>query len=249
MNRLRPGQAAVVSIHDVMPETMDPVQRCLDECYRHDVRNVHLLVVPGRRWSASQLQQLRHWVSEGCLLAGHGWLHHCDNIDRPYHRLHSMLMSRNVAEHLALDAGGIVTMMNRCRQWFALHQLPSPDLYVPPAWALGRIDQPQLRSTGFGLVETVRGVVDLHAGQWKLGPLLGYEADTVLRSRVLSAWNRANRRMAALNGTVRIGIHPQDLELRLSEELRSDLALCQSITLDEVFAAPVLPELGQTESR
>lgn len=249
MKHLRAEQAALVSIHDVMPETLGAVQACLDECHRQDVRRVHLLVVPGRGWSAAQLQQLRTWVSEGCVLAGHGWLHHCDVIDRPYHRLHSALMSRNVAEHLALDAKGIAALMKRCHDWFAIEQLPQPSLYVPPAWALGSIGRRRLCATGFGFVETVRGVKDLRAEQWKLGPLLGYEADTPLRSRVLSAWNRANRRAAVLHGTVRIGIHPHDLELPLGEELRHDLAQCQSITLQEVFAASAVQTLGQPESR
>ena len=101
-----------------------------------------------------------------------------------------------------------------------------------------------LRATGFRFVETVRGVNELREEQWKLGPLLGYEADTPLRSRVLSAWNRANRRAAVVHGTVRIGIHPHDLELPLGEELRHDLAQCQSITLQEVFAAPSVLALG-----
>ncbi len=237
MKRLITGQRAVVSIHDVMPETLPAVQACLDECHRHGIRTVYLLVVPGRDWHAPGLSQLQEWVNEGCLLAGHGWLHHCERIDRPFHRLHSMLMSRNVAEHLAHDAEGIASLMQRCRAWFATQELPAPTLYVPPAWALGQIGDSQLRGTGFDQVETVRGVADLKRGRLALKPLLGYEADTGARKRVLSAWNRLNRYRAAACGTVRIGIHPNDLVLQLGEELRHDLAQCRSITLTEVFGS------------
>ena len=236
MKSLPAGQRAVVSIHDVMPETLSAVQACLDECHRHDIRAVYLLVVPGRDWSAAELQQLRDWIDEGCLLAGHGWLHHCERIDRPYHRLHSTLLSRKVAEHLALDAEGIADLMTRCHAWFARHELPTPALYVPPAWALGQISDRQLRRTGFDLVETLLGVVDLRSGLYTLRPLLGYEADTGVRRRAVGAWNRLNRHSAAARGTVRIGIHPNDLALQLSGELQHDLAQCRSITLTEAFA-------------
>lgn len=229
-------QPAVVSIHDVMPETLEQVQYCLDECHRHDLHDVYLLVVPGRNWQPQALRRLQGWLQQGGRIVAHGWLHHCESIEGPYHRLHSALISRNVAEHLMLDGQGISDLMRRSRQWFASQDLPTPSLYVPPAWALGGIDNMSLKQTGFDYVETVRGVRDVQSGHWRLGPLLGYEADDLLRRRVLSVWNRANRRMAGPTSPLRIGIHPHDPQLLLSEELQGDLRDCRSITLESVFA-------------
>ena len=246
MKALKAGQHALVSIHDVMPETLAAVQRCLDECRARDVYDVYLLVVPGRSWSCVQIQQLHQWVEEGCLLAGHGWLHECSRIVRPYHRLHSALMSRNVAEHLELEPGGITALMMQCHDWFVFNQLPAPSLYVPPAWALGKVENLQIQRTGFEFVETLRGVVHLQRDQRKLSLLLGYEADTALRRRVLSVWNRANRRLAHWQGAIRIGLHPDDLDLQLSRQLRADLARCQAITLHDIFGKATVKPAEQS---
>lgn len=241
MNSLVEGQPALVSIHDVMPETLSAVQRCLDACHEQDLYKVYLLVVPGRQWQPAQLQTLRRWLADGCEVVGHGWLHHCPRISSPYHRLHSALISRNVAEHLTLDGDGILQLMQRCHAWFGEHELPTPSLYVPPAWALGRIDDRALAQSGFDHVETIKGIRDVHTGQWRLGLLLGYEADDALRQRVLGVWNRATRRLAAAGQPLRIGIHPHDPDLRLADELLDDLSRCRAVSLSSVFRERVVP--------
>jgi hypothetical protein len=95
-----------------------------------------LLVVPGREWRETDLRRLHEWQACGAELVAHGWLHRT-RPRRLYHRLHAAFFSRDVAEHLALPADGVLDLMRASHDWFAAHDLPSPQTYIPPAWALG----------------------------------------------------------------------------------------------------------------
>jgi uncharacterized protein len=138
------------------------------------------------------------------------------------HRLHSRLISRNVAEHLALDGVGIHRLIARCHAWFVEQALGDPALYCPPAWAMGRIPRSSLASLPFTRYEVFSGVLSAQTGQMHPIPLTGYEADTAARTRDpdLESSQSTARRPA---GWIRIGIHPHDLDLRLADDLRRDL--------------------------
>ncbi len=214
---------ALVTIHDVMPEYLAKVESILALCQDHDLRPITLLVVPGRPWEPSQIAMLRAWTEAGHILAGHGWQHHVDIVRGLRHRLHSLLISRYVAEHLALDAIGIAELILRCHAFFAEHDLPAPTLYVPPAWAMGRIPRATLRQLPFAYYETLNGVYDAHQDRYHTLPLLGFEADTSTRAAFLTVSNAVNA--ARGRGRVmRIAIHPHDLDYRLADRLRSWLA-------------------------
>lgn len=214
---------ALVSVHDVMPETLPQVERILALLDDEGVAPVTLLVVPGAGWSSEGIEQLRGFQARGCELAGHGWIHRVDRITGLAHRMHSRFISRNVAEHLALDRVGIQDLIARCHAWFVEQGLGAPSLYCPPAWAMGPIPRAALASLPFTRHELFGGILSAQTGRMHPVPLTGYEADTALRTVVIRAWNRLSRRHAARGGWIRIGIHPHDLELRLSEDLRRDL--------------------------
>lgn len=217
---------ALVSVHDLMPETLPAVRATLALLERRRIAPVTLLVVPGAGWDAAGIASLHALEGDGYRLAGHGWRHRCERFGGLYHRLHGALLSRRAAEHLALDGDGVIELMRRCHTWFGEHGLASPALYVPPAWALGAISVERLgRESPFSLIEAFDGVLDVRAGRRGLAaPLLGYEADAPLRAPVLRLWNRFNRRRARQAALpMRIGIHPRDLEYALAGDLRRDL--------------------------
>ncbi|WP_462320068.1 DUF2334 domain-containing protein [Halochromatium sp.] len=217
---------ALISVHDLMPETLPAVRKTLNQLERHDLAPVTLLVVPGRNWSRTGIETLRSLERAGYALAGHGWQHQAERISGIYHRLHSLFLSRRVAEHLALDEAGIITLINRCHAWFGEQGLKPPALYVPPAWAMGRISLTRLREAcPFSFYERFYGVIDSASEQVYSLPLLGYEADNALRTAVLRVWNHWNWRQAQRkHRPIRIGIHPQDIELGLADLLRRDLS-------------------------
>jgi predicted deacetylase len=218
------GPAALVSVHDLMPETMPAVHELLRLLEDRRVRPVTLLVVPGSGWDRSGIAELRALQRDGLVLAGHGWRHRVDRISRPYHRLHSLLISRHVAEHLALDEDGILDLIGRCRRWFGDHGLDAPALYVPPAWAMGSVSRARLAADcPFPLCEVFTGVLRVADGHLHRSPLLGYEADRLSRIPILRVFNALSRRRASAAGVIRIGIHPFDARLHLRADLIRDL--------------------------
>lgn len=215
----------LVAIHDVMPETLPHVARILALLEEQHVRPVTLLVVPGRDWTGAGLAQLKAWEAAGHVLGGHGWLHQVDEIRGWWHWLHSATLSRNVAEHLALDEGGIAALIQRNHDWFREHGLQPPELYVAPAWAMGRIGPATLQALPFRYYEYLSGVYDAKTGAHRVLPLTGYEADTKGRAIFLRWFNRLNAWLArVLRRPLRIGIHPYDLDYYTADQLRGYVA-------------------------
>ena len=233
---------ALLSVHDVMPETfarvadiLPRISSALDEqCRKH----LLLLVVPGRNWQPLQLRQMRAWQEQGFLLAGHGWLHEVREIRRLWHRLHSLVLSRRAAEHLSLAEAEIQQLMRDNHAWFAGEGLAPPDLYVPPAWALGKISSQALAETPFRYLEVTSGYIELQSGATRRLPLVGFEADTRLRQLALAISNQANLTLASHKRWLRISIHPSDCELLPGAGIDGLLGrITRSLHYAELFAA------------
>ncbi|MFW6286981.1 MAG: DUF2334 domain-containing protein, partial [Candidatus Sumerlaeota bacterium] len=206
----RPLQA-LISIHDVMPRTLDNCLEIARPLEKRGIAPLIFLVSPGLEWSTSQLSELRCLEEKGHILAGHGWTHHVERIVGWRHRLHSRFISRDVAEHLALDADGIAEMIERNWEWFDRQGFAPPPLYVPPAWAMGRISQRRLDQLPFRWYENLAGLYD--AGEKKMHrlPVVGFEADNRRRVAVLTVTNSLNMLSARiLKKPLRIAIHPRD---------------------------------------
>lgn len=215
----------LVSIHDVMPATLDRVERIFARLVDAGLVPVTLLIVPGREWTRDRLDGLRALVEAGAELAGHGWTHEVERIRGIRHALHSALISRRAAEHLALSRRGILRLVRKNHAWFAAHDLPTPALYVPPAWAMGPVPAAMLKRLPFDLYETAGGVYDSRSDAYRRLPIAGFETDTALRAAVVRPFNRANRAWARRSGKpLRLGVHPDDFELRLAEDLEAMIA-------------------------
>lgn len=222
----RAGLRALVSIHDVMPETRTRVAallRTMPETIPPE--RVVLLVVPGRDWSGADRDWLRSLQQQGYELAGHGWSHRCAPPRTLYHRLHSLLLSRDAAEHLSLDADAIAQLIRANRRWFHEQGLDEPELYVPPAWALGALPRRDLKALPFRYYETLSGIHDVQRDRFRRLPVIGFEADTPGRAAMLRLINLVQLRLARwLDRPVRVAVHPYDAELHLAADLRAALA-------------------------
>lgn len=210
----------MVSIHDVMPHTLEYVQPILHVLEEIGIHPVTLLIVPGSGWSERDLNVLRGFQNAGHELAGHGWKHQCVGPKTFTHTLHSLVLSRNVAEHLSLNSNQIAELIERCFQWFLQTGLHPPNLYVPPAWAMGSISRKILADLPFRMYESLTGIYDSDTGKFSYLPLVGYEADTRLRIWSLRLFNTFNQAIATLSGRpLRIAIHPYDFTLGLASDL------------------------------
>jgi len=213
---------ALISIHDVEPRRFDRTLDVVNLIESMGLPPTTLLVVPGAEWTPSELGALRTLSSRGWELAGHGWSHRAPEARTLRHRLHSTVLSRDQGEHLGRPREELRRLVVRCFRWFETVDLPRPELYVPPAWALGRLRPKDLRALPFSCYETLGGYLD-RTGRYRAPvPLVGFEADTTGREIGLKVWNRANLGLAAITGLpVRIAIHPDDLHLRLRHDLRA----------------------------
>jgi len=228
----------VISIHDVMPETLDRTESIVELLSAAGLRTVTLLVVPGKEWTRPLLGRLEALLDRGAIVAGHGWTHRADTINGFYHRLHSTLISRHAAEHLALDSTGIRRLIEHCYQWFGDNGLPVPTLYVPPAWAMGRIARRELDELPFSRYETLSGVYDAESHRFRRSPMVGFEADTTFRAVSCRLWNAANLAATGTNRPLRVAIHPGDLELELADDVRRLVAEGGNALSYDVFAEP-----------
>ena len=212
---------AIVSVHDVMPATFDKVRRIVALLDDAGVPPATLLVVPGKDWTPELLAPLKGLAQKGHALAGHGWVHKATCGPRTiFHQGHALLISRNEAEHLSRPREELRDLLRKCYEWFSGVGLHSPDLYVPPAWALGSLSFSDLRDLPFRWYEVLRGFVDAKTGRSRWLPLVGFEADTTFRKVSLRLWNGLNAGMARrVRGPLRISIHPGDLDLLLRADL------------------------------
>ncbi len=211
------GTPALFSIHDVMPSTLTRTEAIAAALGEAGIRKVTLLVVPDTGWSEDTLTRLKVLCSDGAQLAGHGWRHKITHIRDFRHWLHSTFISRDVAEHLALDRAGVLQLMQDCWDWFERENLPKPALYVPPAWAMGRAAHADLDALPYTHYETLYGIYDSRKKRFTRTPMVGFEADTPFRAFACRTWNRIN--LASSKGPLRFSIHPGDPDLLLGEDL------------------------------
>jgi len=214
---------AIVSIHDVMPNTLGRVLLLLEKMQHLENRHITLLIVPGLDWTKEHLDTLHRLEEEQYTFAGHGWEHTTRHVSGFYHRFHSAFISRNAAEHLSLTRGEIKRLMEDCYQWFKDNSFTPPDMYVPPAWAMGSISNEDLTSAPFRYFENTSGFIDSESGRQLTLPLVGFEADNAIRSISLALWNGLNKILGSRKRPVRVSIHPYDTELLLQKALEKTL--------------------------
>jgi uncharacterized protein len=223
----------IFTIHDVLPKTLVDAQQIIKLMNANGLTPATLLVSPGREWTHEQLETLRQLTRRGHALAGHGWAHQARCVTGWKHRLHSLVLSRNAAEHLAWSADETETTLRRCHAWFVDNGFPPPELYVPPAWGLGKLSRKKMRALPFLRYETLAGIYNAKTDVFKRLPLIGFEADTSARKIGLRIFNALNLAFARFSGIPpRIAVHPHDLKLRLARELR------QMITASTVNLRP-----------
>lgn len=199
------------SIHDVSPETVAWADSMAVRLTSNGEAPLMILIIPAGDWPGAALDVVRGWESAGHMLALHGWDHRALPPQGAHHRLHSLVLSRDAAEHLSRDRAEMLARITRGREWFAANGLREPAVYVPPAWALGGVRATDLQAGGFRWVETLTGIHDAKRDKRHLLPLVGFEADTTWRRAALRVSNAMNLAIACATGsTIRVAIHPHD---------------------------------------
>jgi predicted deacetylase len=219
-----------------MPETLTQVTELISFLQASGLTRFTLLVVPGLSWTGQQIDLLKRWQDQGLVLAGHGWHHRCRAKRSLGHRLHGFCLSRDVAEHLSSTEEQIKRLIRDSYRWFVDSGFREPELYVPPAWAMGSISAQTLQQLPYRWYEVLTGVHDVSDGRFHRLPLLGYEADTSLRVLGLRFSNALNRGLSTLlRRTIRISIHPYDVTRPLADSLRVALKRHHPVSYHEAL--------------
>lgn len=241
-----PAFPALASIHDLMPDTLGRVERIIDILQDKKVFPAALLVVPGKPWADSQLEKIHQWVAGGYTLIAHGW-HHWGPPRSFGHHIHSLLISRQEAEHLSKSREEVLDLMQRSHDWFEQQGFPAPEVYIPPTWALGSIAPSDLVKLPYRCVETTFGVWTIpgkQSGDPEFTPLpvTGFLADTIGRAWFSKPWNELQARKARARGCpLRLSIHPDDFQLRLADQLHAFLDEdWHWIDYREIWSSPAL---------
>ena len=213
---------SIISIHDVMPHTLDNIKKIIKILEKIKCAPPTLLVVPGRNWSKNDINFLKTIQNDGYEIAGHGWYHETKNISTFYHKFHSAFISRNVAEHLSLTNKEIVMLMENCFKWFEKNHFQKPITYVPPAWALGNINKKDISNSSYKIIETLSGVY--YEEKFEKMLLVGYETDNLFRVITVSFLNFLSEKISTYSTIpLRISIHPNDFSYPLKSQLEKIL--------------------------
>ena len=91
-----------VSIHDAAPDNLNEIENIIHSLQNlYGINKICILVIPGLDWNHHQINKLKSWQIKGIEIAAHGWVHKTENIKTLYHKIHSLILSANCAEHLS----------------------------------------------------------------------------------------------------------------------------------------------------
>jgi len=219
-----------ISIHDVVPHNLDDVKNIIHILQNQfNINKICILVIPGLNWNNHQIKKLSDLQHEGIEIAAHGWNHQAEPNKTLYHRIHSKIISADCAEHLSKDRQGVIDIIKNSYDWFITNGLQKPLLYVPPAWAMGKIKTEDLKKLEFTHYECTTGVI--HNLKYRFLPLLGFEERTFIRALLRRFFNSLNYKIACFTGIIRIAIHPNDFNLYLKKDILKYLSLSDEIIL------------------
>ncbi len=227
LNR-KPG--LLLSIHDVSPRSEDAVMR-LRELVLNNGGNgsLALLVVPNH-WGEAPIRagslfagKLRGWAEQGDEIFLHGWFHR-DSADhaRSADRWLARWLTAGEGEFLGLSQAQASRLMRDGRSLLEDVTGRSVAGFVAPAWLYGDGARAALAELEFPLAEDHLRVWHPPTGKvLARGPVITWATRTRAREASSLAWAALARRVLGASATVRIGVHPGDIE---SASVRASIA-------------------------
>ena len=207
-----------ISIHDVTPYNLENIENIIYTLQKqYSINKICILVIPGLNWNIHQINKLQTLQKNGIEIAAHGWKHQAETNKTFYHKIHSLILSANCAEHLSKKRSDVFKIIKKSYDWFINNGFQKPLLYVPPAWSLGKIKFEDFKKLDFTYYECTTGII--HNQKYRFIPLLGFEENTMIKGCLRRFFNKLNYIMAFFTGTIRIAIHPDDFNLYLKDDI------------------------------
>lgn len=217
-------ESLIVSIHDVSPFNLHPVQRQVNEMVRLGVKRLSLLVIPRHR-ETGQLDRhpalvgwLRQWQDEGHEIVLHGWRHSLPEGEAKLaHQgrfrtwFYEEIYTAREAEFFALDRESAFHLVNQGLSSLATHGLQARG-FVAPAWLLNPQVEEALRDAGLLYTTTRTEIVHLPSGTRLPSTSCVWSTRAMWRRGASLAWNDLLARRLRKAEPMRVGLHPSDLD-------------------------------------
>ncbi len=235
------GRRLLTSIHDVTPfhaARLDRLIPLVEE--RVGKGRYALLVVPDfhltGKLSANPgfVRKLRDWADSGCEIFLHGYTH----LDASPH---TTFAARQKAKRMTAGEGEFLGLDHKCasdrlvdgRKMVEDATGRAVTGFIAPAWLYGRGSLQAIADQGFALAEDHFRVWNPQTSQTMArGPVITYASRTPVRLASSIAWSRLATVLLARAKTVRLGVHPHDVDSDklLTEISRALSALTRSHT-------------------
>ena len=220
----------LLSIHDVSPRSEDAVLRLRELIASNGGdRSLALLVVPNH-WNQAPIRagtpfaaRLRGWAEQGDEIFLHGWFHRDAAAHaRPADRWRARWMTAGEGEFLGLSQAEATRPMRDGRSLLEDVTGRAVAGFVAPAWLYGPGARAALAELGFPLAEDHLRVWHPPTGAvLARGPVITWATRSRSREASSLAWAALARRVLGSSATVRIGVHPGDIE---SAPVRASIA-------------------------
>jgi predicted deacetylase len=210
------------SIHDVTPRHFDRLMRIDDILCRAGIGTAYaMLVVPDfwKEWPLDRHDAFRRWLrgkaDEGVEMILHGY-HHLDDT-RPEGlaaKAKARWLTKNEGEFLSLDRKAARNLLLKGRAMLE-DALGHPVTgFVAPAWLYSPATLDALAEFGFERAEDHWHVWSPKDGCRLLtSPVVSYASRSPGRIRASLAWSRLAGQALGPLGTVRLALHPHDLDV------------------------------------
>ena len=224
------ARSMLLAIHDVSPRSVDAVLR-LRELIANSGgnRSLALLVVPNH-WGEAPIRagspfaaRLRSWAEQGDEIFLHGWFHRDAAAHaRAADRWRARWLTAGEGEFLGLSQAEASRLMRDGRSLLEDVTGRTVAGFVAPAWLYGAGARAALAELGFPVAEDHLRVWHPPTGTvLARGPVITWATRNRARQASSLAWAALARRVLGAGATVRIGVHPGDIE---SAPVRASIA-------------------------
>jgi len=229
-----PLRRVLVSVHDVTPRHFERLRTIDLLLGKHGLAGRYsALIVPNfwHEWPLADhpefLSWLRRALDDGVEPVLHGYFHVDESEHRSaWDRLRGRTMTASEGEFLGLSKEAARARIVAGQRLLHDHLGTAPQVFIAPAWLYSPGTHEALTDLGLAVAEDHLRVWSPATGATLArGPVLSYASRTRARIAASWLWSRASTALLGPMPTLRLAIHPHDLDVpTLERELDRALA-------------------------
>ncbi len=212
----------LVSVHDVSPRHFERLRTIDLLLGKHGLAGRYsALIVPNfwHEWPLADHPEFLTWL-RGAIEGGvepilHGYFHVDESEHRSaWDRLRGQTMTASEGEFLGLGKEAARARIVAGQRLLRDHLGTAPEVFVAPAWLYSPATLEALSDLGIAVAEDHLRVWSPATGATLArGPVLSYASRTKARIAASWLWSRASTTLLGAMPTLRLAIHPHDLDI------------------------------------